>query len=103
MSAISPPPCCPASPPFTSTMSRLATRPDVALLAAACATGVAPASAQSRSGLDLRWEAPAGCPQENEVRHRIRSLAPAFESPDLHLQAEGTMTRNEGRYRMRLV
>src|SRR5262252_2683831 len=83
-------------------MSRSATRPNVVLLAA-CATGVAPAAAQPRSGLDLRWEAPAGCPQENEVRHRIRSVAPSLESPDRHLRAEGTITRTDGRYRMKLV
>lgn len=64
---------------------------------------VAPAAAEQRSGLELRWEAPPGCPQEKEVRDRIRALAPSLEGPDVHLRADGTVTRADGRFHLTLI
>ena len=53
--------------------------------------------------MELRWEAPAGCPQKREVRDRIRVLAPSLEGPEVHLRADGTITRAEGRFRLTLT
>ena len=52
--------------------------------------------------IDLKWEAPSGCPQQSDVRDRIQKLLGARRT-DSHLRAEGTIARTEGRYRLELV
>jgi len=47
-------------------------RASVALILAAAFLGREPAA---RAQLELRWEAPAGCPDRKEVIERIRALA----------------------------
>jgi hypothetical protein len=73
------------------------------IFAAAVWLRVAPAAAEPRSGLELRWEAPAGCPQEKEVRDRIRVFAPSLEGADVHLRADCAITRADGRFRLKLI
>ena len=33
-----------------------------------------PAAAEPQPSIDMRWEAPPGCPQESDVRDRIQRL-----------------------------
>lgn len=64
----------------------------------------APALAQSSQPLELRWEAPAGCPSERYVRDRIRKLAGSARSTDAPVRAEATVTRSdEGQFHLELV
>jgi len=62
----------------------------------------APAMAEPPLPIDLRWEAPTGCPRESEVRGRIRKLL-GSRRPDVRLRAEGTIVRTGGRFRLELV
>jgi hypothetical protein len=75
------------------------------MLAAAAALVAAPAVAQqaTQSQLDLSWEAPAGCPQLRAVRERIRAIAGPPTQRESHLQGVGRITRDDGRFHLRLV
>jgi len=53
-----------------------------------------PAHAQP-AALTLHWEAPAGCPQQAEVRERIRTLTGTTSATATVLQAEGRITRTD--------
>ena len=53
--------------------------------------------------LDLSWQAPPGCPQESSVRERLRALVPSAMLESGRLKAEGTITRVEKRFRLKLV
>lgn len=53
--------------------------------------------------LDLSWQAPPGCPQESAVRERLRALVPSAMLESGRLKAEGTITRVEKRFRLKLV
>jgi hypothetical protein len=53
--------------------------------------------------LDLSWQAPAGCPQESAVRERLRALVPSAMLESGRLKAEGTITRLDKRFRLKLV
>jgi hypothetical protein len=66
------------------------------------ATTPAMAWAAPQSSIDLRWEAPAGCPQESDVRDRIQSLLGPGRH-DSKLRAEGTIARLDKRFRLDLV
>jgi hypothetical protein len=71
--------------------------------AAALAFSVAAlASPGARAEIDLQWTAPPNCPQGDEVRKRVRSLA----GPSLgrvELRTEATIEKaDDGRYRLRL-
>src|ERR1041384_6560751 len=64
---------------------------------------VAPALAEPASGLTLHWQAPAGCPQQAEVRERIRALVGTTRAAS-SLQAEGTITQiNSNHFHLKLV
>lgn len=62
----------------------------------------APAMAEPQPSIDMRWQAPPGCPQESDVRDRIQTLLGAGRH-DSHLRAEGTITRIDRRFRLDLV
>ena len=53
--------------------------------------------------VDLRWDAPAGCPQARTVQDRIRSIVGQAAKTSAHLQAEGRIAREERRYRLTLT
>lgn len=60
------------------------------------------AKAEPQHQVDLRWEAPTGCPQEGEVRGRIQRILGSGRH-DSPLRAEGTVARIDTRYRLELV
>ena len=60
------------------------------------------AMAEPSRPIDLRWEAPAGCPQESDVRSRIQKILGSGRH-DSPLRAEGTITRMDRRFRLELV
>jgi len=68
-----------------------------------CLTAVAPAVAAPRPRLELKWEAPAGCPSEKSVRDRVDALAPPTAGAESVLRAEARITRTNGHFRMTLV
>jgi len=91
---------------FARRSSRLLARPCVAALLSLGASWLAPraAHAQSAATLDLRWSAPVGCPQQGEVRERIRKLMGGANSKATTLQAEGTITQTDRtHFRLQLV
>jgi hypothetical protein len=53
--------------------------------------------------LDLRWEAPAECPQQEEVFERTRKVAGAALEETSGLSVEGSIAPSSGRYRLTLV
>jgi hypothetical protein len=70
------------------------------------ALGFAPkrALAQPASGLTIHWDAPPRCPQQSEVRERVRKLSGSLTSLQGDLQADGTITKaDDGRYHLKLV
>jgi len=63
----------------------------------------APALAQPAAGLTLHWSAPAGCPQQSDLRDRIHKLTGSTTSTTA-LQAEGTITRTDSaHFHLRLI
>jgi hypothetical protein len=60
------------------------------------------AKAEPQNQVDLRWEAPQGCPQVSEVRGRIQKILGSGRH-DSPLRAEGTITRMDTHYRLELV
>lgn len=60
------------------------------------------AVAQPRATLDLIWDAPPACPQENAVRKRVLAIAGPASRRVVRLQAEGKITRIDRHYRLRL-
>jgi hypothetical protein len=74
------------------------------LLSLSALFAAAPAHSQAAPEIDLDWAAPPHCPQQREVRDRIRKLAGASKSTETPLHAEGTITPTEdGRFRLKLV
>lgn len=62
------------------------------------------AFAQPAAQFTLRWEAPAGCPQREDVRERIRKLTGGASAAPAALQAEGTITQTDGtHFHLKLV
>jgi hypothetical protein len=61
-----------------------------------------PTMAEPQPSIDIRWQAPPGCPQESDVRDRIQTLLGAGRR-DSQLRAEGTITRIDRRFRLDLV
>lgn len=60
------------------------------------------ALAEERGGLELRWDAPVGCPSREVVRERVRALVgPSIDNAS-RLHAEGEITRSNGRFRLSL-
>jgi hypothetical protein len=66
------------------------------------ATQPATAWAAPQPEIDLRWEAPQGCPQESDVRDRIQNLLGSTRQTS-PLRAEGTITKTERGFRLDLV
>jgi len=65
--------------------------------------GVLPAgSARAEVPLDLAWEAPAGCPQAEDVRAHIREIAGDALRGMSRLRAVGKITRASRRYQLTL-
>jgi hypothetical protein len=56
----------------------------------------------ARAQVELYWSAPETCPQESDVRARIRSLAGASLAKAERLRAEGTIAREGERFRLTL-
>jgi hypothetical protein len=52
--------------------------------------------------MDIRWEAPSGCPQESDVREQIQKVLGTGRH-DTSFRAEGTITRIDRRFRIVLV
>ncbi len=52
--------------------------------------------------VDLRWDAPQGCPQESDVRGRIQKIL-GTDRHDTPFRADGAITRVDGRFRLELV
>jgi hypothetical protein len=79
--------------------SRTRQAPLALALAAAWLLAAPPARAQ----LNLKWEAPPGCPRRGEVLERIRALAgPSLEKTE-NLSAEGRITPANGRFYLTLL
>jgi hypothetical protein len=72
------------------------------LLATAPAMAQPQPSQPSQPSIDIRWEAPPGCPQESDVRDRVQTLLGAGRH-DSHIRTEGTITRMDRRFRLDLV
>ena len=62
-----------------------------------------PAAGQESSMPALSWEAPAGCPQLDEVQARTRAIAGASVRRENQLEAHGEITKAEGRFHLKLV
>ena len=60
------------------------------------------AMAEPQPSIDIRWEAPPGCPQESDVRDRLQKLL-GFGRHESRLRAEGTIARMDRRFRLDLV
>lgn len=74
------------------------------VLVAVCALLPARAVAQSSEPLQLEWDAPPGCPTEQQVRDRMRQLAGSAKSSGARLRAEATVTRgDDGKLRLKLT
>jgi hypothetical protein len=74
-----------------------------ALFALPVLLGSVSAHAQARSELELEWTSPLGCPQERELRERVRKLVGTTSSAH-PLRAEGSIVPTEDRrFRLRLV
>ncbi len=57
----------------------------------------------ARAELELHWDAPPSCPQQDEVFERIKKLAgPALEQTE-RLSVEGSISPANGRFRLTLV
>lgn len=56
-----------------------------------------------RDPLDLRWDAPPGCPGRDEVIDRIRALAGSSLDQTSGLAARGRITRVDGRFQLTLL
>ncbi|HYP98868.1 MAG TPA: hypothetical protein VER96_09345 [Polyangiaceae bacterium] len=91
-------------PASSSDRSRAARGFAIALLGVSGELLATTALGQAASGLTLRWQAPAGCPQQAAVRERIRTLTGATRAAPTALQAEGTITQTDaGHFHLKLV
>jgi hypothetical protein len=61
------------------------------------------AASPARAELNLRWEAPPGCPRRGEVLDGIRELAGSSLDNAEGLSAEGRIARTNGRFSLTLV
>jgi hypothetical protein len=57
----------------------------------------------ARAELNLRWDAPPGCPRRGEVLDRIRALAGSSLDNTEGLSAEGRIARTNGRFSLTLL
>ena len=77
-----------------------ARRTAVGLAALAASLVTAP---NVRAELDLRWDAPPGCPSRDEIHDRIRALAGSSLDRATGLSAEGQIARADGRFFLTLL
>jgi len=78
----------------------------LATVGSAVVTWVGRGEAHPVAGVEVRWEAPAACPNADDVRARVRRLlgADTLEaSPGDRLIAEGTVVAANGHYRLSLT
>jgi hypothetical protein len=66
-------------------------------------TLLAPVVARAQNAVELTWNAPPGCPQEAQVREKLRALRGEPLQAAGRLRAEGRIERVEQRYRMTLI
>lgn len=98
---------------MTSRLTRSASRSDhsgagralaVAWFGLSSAFATAATAAEPAAALTLRWQAPVGCPQQTEVKDRIRALTGTTRSTATTLQAEGTITQTDkSHFHLKLV
>lgn len=72
------------------------------LVGTALVVVLVPAAARADVPLDLTWSAPAGCPQDRDVRERIRTIAGDALRGMTRLRADGRIARVDGRYQLTL-
>jgi hypothetical protein len=82
---------------MTSRSARLASALAVAAVLG-CVDG-----ARAAEPLALTWKAPPECPQRAAVQARIDALVPAAAGSKERLEADGTIVRADGRFRLTLV
>jgi hypothetical protein len=82
---------------MTSRSARLASALAVAAVLG-CVDG-----ARAAEPLALTWKAPPECPQRAAVQARIDALVPAAAGSKERLEADGTIVRADGRFRLNLV
>ena len=64
----------------------------------------APAFAQDAKPIELKWNAPEGCPNSEAVLARVRQIAGPSSATGMQLRAEGTVTQpRDGDFHLRLV
>ena len=74
-----------------------------ALLSLSGLSSSGPARAQPAPTVDLQWTAPAGCPQQSDVRERVKKLSGTSASTHA-LRAEGSITQTvDGRFHLKLL
>jgi len=57
----------------------------------------------ARAELNLKWDAPPGCPRGTDVLNRIRALAGSSLEKTENLSAEGRITSAKGRFHLTLL
>jgi hypothetical protein len=70
----------------------------IALLTMSCF-----AERTAHADLDLRWDAPSGCPSKEDIRKRLHALAGAVLEQAVGVSAEGTIARSAGRFQLTLL
>jgi hypothetical protein len=75
-------------------------RAAVVLALVAASLAAAPAA---RAEVDLKWDAPLGCPQRDDVLNRIGALVGSSLDKTGGLSVEGTIERASGRYSLTLL
>jgi hypothetical protein len=91
------------SAPTRASAPRCLVRPRARRAAFGLALASFVAAPTARADLDLRWDAPAGCPQRGEVLDRIRSLAGSAFDRTEGLLVEGRVARVNGRFSLTLL
>jgi len=91
-------------PRASNSERRRASRVALALLGSWSVLVAGRAFGEPGAGLTLRWQAPAGCPQQAAVRDRIKALTGTARSTSAGLQADGTITQTgNARFHLKLV
>ena len=77
----------------------------LALYALLCALAWhTPTLAQNAKPIELKWDAPHGCPNSDAVLERLRQIAGPSYATDTRLGAEATVTQpHEGAFHLRLI
>jgi hypothetical protein len=87
-----------------SNRQRASRRIAIALFGVSGGLIATPALGEPNAALTLRWQAPAGCPQQAEVKERIRALIGSTRPAATSLLAEGTITQTDStHFHLKLV